>query len=91
MCLKVSLQSSDRYFLKKVLSNHQLDHSLGLGKKIITTNFLLPGDYGHLLIHPIVRALIKSVVQLAIFGKAVASMQYRAANIYFFLLKGRVT
>ena len=39
VCMKVSLQSSDRYFLKKVLSNHQLDHSLGLGKKIITTNF----------------------------------------------------
>ena len=33
LCLKVSLQSSDRYFLKKVRSNHQLDHSLGLGKK----------------------------------------------------------
>ena len=39
LCLKVSLQSSDRYFFKKVLSNHQLDHSLGLGKKILTTNF----------------------------------------------------
>lgn len=39
LCLKVGLQSSDRYFFKKVLSNHQLDHSLGLGKKILTTNF----------------------------------------------------